>query len=489
MTVHRSPVLAAHPRFSRRTAVQAGAIGLLGLGGNHLSALRAEGGKASAARRHKSVIYLFLSGGLAQHESFDMKPDAPDRIRGEFLPIDTSVPDIRICEHLPRLARIADKWALLRSLTHPYNEHSQGHAAMLTGMTPRGRGFSGSKPQGTDYPCIASVVGRQMPRNNNLPPAVVLPERLVHVTGRVIPGQFGGLMGPEHDPWFIEASQFRSSQYYHGAFPEYGFHRTTGAHTPENYRFAAPSFSLPPGVLAPRFKNRVGLLETIDAQRKHLDRTVAVGSFDRYRQEAVSLLLDGGVHKALDIHSAPDKIQDRYGRNSFGWSCLMACQLVEAGVSLIQLNLGNNESWDTHEACFRNMREYLLPPTDRAVAALIEDLDDRGLLEDTLIVMAGEFGRTPKIVPSSRTKTPGRDHWGPVQTVFFAGGDVRGGTVVGSTDRIGGYPVSNTYKPENMAATIYEHLGIPRTAAWYDKLERPHQIYYGEPIVELKQGA
>jgi hypothetical protein len=328
-----------------------------------------------------------------------------------------------------------------------------------------------------------------MPRNNNLPPAVVLPERLVHVTGRVIPGQFGGLMGPEHDPWFIEASQFRSSQYYHGAFPEYGFHRTTGAHTPENYRFAAPSFSLPPGVLAPRFKNRVGLLETIDAQRKHLDRTVAVGSFDRYRQEAVSLLLDGGVHKALDIHSAPDKIQDRYGRNSFGWSCLMACQLVEAGVSLIQLNLGNNESWDTHEACFRNMREYLLPPTDRAVAALIEDLDDRGLLEDTLIVMAGEFGRTPKIVPSSRTKTPGRDHWGPVQTVFFAGGDVRGGTVVGSTDRIGGYPVSNTYKPENMAATIYEHLGIPRTAAWYDKLERPHQIYYGEPIVELKQGA
>ena len=328
-----------------------------------------------------------------------------------------------------------------------------------------------------------------MPRNNNLPPAVVLPEKLVHVTGRVIPGQFAGLMGPEHDPWFIEANQFRSSQYYHGAFPEYGFHRTTGKYTPENYRYAAPSFSLPPGVLAPRFKDRVGLLNTIDAQRRHLDRTVAVGGFDRYRQEAVSLLLDGGVHKALDVHSADGDLQDRYGRNSFGWSCLMASQLVEAGVSLVQVNLGNDESWDTHEACFRNMREYLLPPTDRAVATLIEDLDERGLLEDTLIVMAGEFGRTPKIVPSSRTKTPGRDHWGPVQTVFFAGGDVRGGTVVGSTDKIGGYPVANTYKPENMAATIYEHLGIPRTAAWHDKLDRPHQIYYGEPIVELKQGA
>ncbi|MBQ16851.1 MAG: hypothetical protein CMJ65_06975 [Planctomycetaceae bacterium] len=484
MALDRSPVPAVHPRFDRRTAVQAGAIGLLGLGGGHLRALQAAGENASRVH-HKSVIYIFLSGGLSQHESFDMKPDSPDGIRGEFTPIDTSVPDIRICEHLPQLSRIAHKWALLRSLTHPYNEHSQGHAAMLTGRTPRGRGFSGSKPQPTDHPCIASIVGSQMPRRNNLPPTVALPEKLIHVSGRVIPGQFGGVMGPENDPWFIEASGFRSNQYYHGAFPEYGFHRTTGAYTPPNYRFAAPSFGLPPGVLEPRFKSRLGLLETIDQQRRHLDRTHAVGGFDRYQQEAVSLLLDGGVHKALDVHSADADLQDRYGRNSFGWSCLMARQLIEAGVSLVQVNLGNDESWDTHEECFRNMREYLLPPTDRAVATLIEDLDQRGLLEDTLIVMAGEFGRTPKVVMSKRHNTPGRDHWGPVQTVFFAGGGVRGGTVIGATDKVGGYPIANAYKPENMAATIYEHLGIPRDATWTDKVDRPNRIYHGESIAGL----
>jgi uncharacterized protein (DUF1501 family) len=163
----------------------------------------------------------------------------------------------------------------------------------------------------------------------------------------------------------------------------------------------------------------------------------------------------------------------------------MARQLIEAGVSLVQVNLGNDESWDTHEECFRNMREYLLPPTDRAVATLIEDLDQRGLLEDTLIVMAGEFGRTPKVVMSKRHNTPGRDHWGPVQTVFFAGGGVRGGTVIGATDKVGGYPIANAYKPENMAATIYEHLGIPRDATWTDKVDRPNRIYHGESIAGL----
>ena len=485
MSASSSPVPAVHPRFSRRTTLQAGAIGLLGLGMGQVRALQSMAGEASTTRRHKSVIYIFLSGGLAQHESFDMKPDAPVGIRGEFVPIDTSVPDIRICEHLPQLARIAHKWSLLRSLTHPYNEHSQGHAAMLTGMTPRGRGFSGSKPQPSDYPCIASIVGSQLGRQNNLPPVAVLPEKLIHVSGRTIPGQFGGQMGPEHDPWFIEASGFRSGQYYHGAFPEYGFHRTTGAYTPPNYRFAAPSFNLRQGVLERRFRNRLDLLGTIDRQRRDLARTAAVGSFNRYGQEAVSLLLDGGVHKALDVHSADAGLQDRYGRNSFGWSCLMARQLVEAGVSLVQVNLGNDESWDTHEECFRNMREYLLPPTDRAVAALINDLDDRGLLEDTLIVMAGEFGRTPKIVVSRAHNTPGRDHWGPVQTVFFAGGSVRGGRVIGATDKIGGYPIADAYKPENMAATIYEHLGLPRTSAWHDRLDRPNHIYHGEPIAGL----
>ena len=197
------------------------------------------------------------------------------------------------------------------------------------------------------------------------------------------------------------------------------------------------------------------------------------------------MLLDGGVHTALDVHAADAKLQERYGRNSFGWSLLMARQLVEAGVSLVQVNLGNNESWDTHESAFRNLSQFLLPPTDRAVSALIDDLAERGLLDDVLIVMAGEFGRTPRVF-GEKNKLPGRDHWGAVQTVFFAGGGARGGTVIGSSDSIGGYPKSDPQTPENMAATIYESLGLPKTIAWKDSLDRPHHVYQGDPIAGLK---
>ncbi len=474
-----------HPVLTRRTAIQAGAIGLLGVGMNHVGALRANSAGPMPPKRPRAVIYIFLSGGLSQHESFDLKPSAPDKIRGEFSPISTKNSGIHISEHLPLLAQCSDKWSLVRSLTHPYNEHSEGHAAMLTGMTPRARGFSGSRPKPSDYPCIASIVGALKPRRNNLPPSIVLPEKLIHVSGRTIPGQFAGMMGAEHDPWFVEASQFSSSEYYHGAFPEYGFQRTRGAYTPENYKFAAPSFSLPQGVLDDRFKSRLRLLESVNQQRRDLDRAANVQSFDRHRDDAISLLLDGGVHKALDVHAADPKLQDRYGRNSFGWSCLMARQLVEAGVSMVQVNLGNDESWDTHEEIFRNMREFLLPPTDKAVSALIDDLHERGLLENTLIVMAGEFGRTPKITVIPSRKTPGRDHWGAVQSVFFAGGGVQGGRVIGATDKIGGYPTADPQKPENMAATIYQTLGIPQTAAWYDNLDRPHFVYHGQPIAGL----
>ncbi|MFM8477397.1 MAG: DUF1501 domain-containing protein, partial [Planctomycetaceae bacterium] len=236
-----------------------------------------------------------------------------------------------------------------------------------------------------------------------------------------------------------------------------------------------------------QFNSRLALLRSIEAQRTALDTAAQQLRYDRHRQAAVSLLLDHRVHRALDVHAASDHLQDRYGRNSFGWSLLMARQLVEAGVSLVQVNLGNDESWDTHEAAFRNLREFLLPPTDRAVSALLEDLSERGLLDDVLVVMAGEFGRTPKVFtfPGAETKLPGRDHWGAVQTVFFAGGGVRGGAVVGESDATGGYPKSDPQTPENMAATIYQALGLPKSIVWKDALERPHQVYHGEPIMGL----
>jgi uncharacterized protein (DUF1501 family) len=192
------------------------------------------------------------------------------------------------------------------------------------------------------------------------------------------------------------------------------------------------------------------------------------------------------VRRAIDVTHADGGLQERYGRNSFGWSLLMACRLVEAGVTLVQVNLGNNETWDTHGDAFPRFKNKLFPPTDRALSALLDDLDASGLLASTLIVMAGEFGRTPKVstLPDSFAG-PGRDHWGAVQTVFFAGGGVHGGTVIGASDKDGAYPASAAQRPENMAATIYHALGIPSAAVWRDNLERPHNVYYGDPIPGL----
>ncbi|HUG93682.1 MAG TPA: DUF1501 domain-containing protein [Planctomycetaceae bacterium] len=475
------------PGVSRRTAIQAGAIGLLGLGMNHVRALRAAAPRredtASDGARAKTCIYIFLSGGLAQHDSFDLKPDAPDTIRGEFQPIATATPGIEICEHLPLLAARSGLWALCRSLTHPSNEHSAGHHIMLTGRTSLPPGFSPNQPGPTDWPSIAAIAGASMEPRNNLPPAVVLPEKLVHFSGRVIPGQFAGMLGTHRDPWFIEASPFHSTSY--GAFPEYHFDHQQRGHADERV-FQAPNLALSHGVTQGAFANRVSLLDEIERQRRYLDRHAQVESFDRYRQGVISLLTDPGLRRAFDVSLADAETQDRYGRNAFGWSLLMARRLVEAGVNLVQVNLGNDETWDTHGNAFPHLRDKLFPPTDRALSALLDDLRDSGQLDETLIVMAGEFGRTPKIsLLPQHYKLPGRDHWGAVQTVFFAGGGVRGGTVVGSSDRTGGYPAESPQTPETMAATIYDSLGIPPTAVWRDAVERPHHIYHSEPIAGL----
>jgi len=459
--------------------LEAGSIGILGLGMNHVSALTAadELTETGPHTRAKSAILIFLSGGLTQHDSFDPKPDSPDDIRGEFHPIATRTPGFQICEHLPKLAERSQKWSVIRSLTTPYNGHSEGHMAIQSGRTPLPVGFNASKPQPTDWPSIASVVGDALPpRNNNLPTAVALPERLVHRTGRVIPGQFGGQMGNRRDPWFIEASPFNAKSY--GAYPDYEFHFVRGREQNKNLSFQAPNLTLPEGLNSNRLASRARLSSMLDQQRRHLGQAADVQAFDHYRQASISLLSNPKVQRAFDVHGADTKVLDRYGRNSFGWSLLMARQLVEAGVNLIQVNLGNNETWDTHDNNFPLLRDCLLPPTDQSVSALLDDLDDRGLLDETLIVMVGEMGRTPKI----NKKLPGRDHWGAVQSVFVAGGGIQGGVIVGASDKDGAYPASDPQRPENLAATIYHALGIPPTATWKDDLDRPHHIYHGEPI-------
>jgi len=477
-----------HPRLSRRTALTAGSVGLLGLGMNHVEELRAQAAgraaetAASALRRGhaKSVIFVFLSGGLTQHESFDPKPKAPQGIRGDFNPISTSTPGFQICEHLPLLAARSHKWSVLRSLTSPYNGHSSGHMAFQSGRTVLPPTFNGSKPMPEDWPSIASIVGAVTePRNDNLPPAAVLPERLVHRSTRVIPGQFAGEMGRRHDPWFIEASPFNATSY--GAYPEYEFHFTRGRERNKNLSFQAPNLSLPEGITQGRLGNRRQLLEVIESQRRDLDRFAVTENFSRSREGAISLLTDKSVQEAFDVTRAPEKVQERYGKNAFGWSLLMARRLVAAGVNLVQVNLGNNETWDTHDNAFPLLKDCLLPPTDRALAGLIDDLEESGELDETLIVMLGEMGRTPKI----NTKLPGRDHWGAVQSAFFAGGGIQGGRAVGSSDQLAAYPASNAQRPENVAATIYHSLGLPDTTAWTDELNRPHHIYHGEPIYDL----
>ena len=252
--------------------IQAGSIGLLGLGMNHLTPLRAmDDLSETSSSAPRSVIFIFLSGGLTQHDSFDPKPDAPDGIRGEFNPIATRTPGIQICEHLPLLAQRSDKWALLRSLTTPYNGHSQGHMAILSGRTPMPPGFQGSKPTPGNWPSIASVAGDTVTtRHDNLPPAVVLPERLIHRSTRVIPGQFGGQMGSHRDPWFIEASPFNPTSY--GAYPDYEFHFVRGRERNKDLLFQAPNLNLPEGLTPPRLNNREQLRSLIDAQRRDLDR-------------------------------------------------------------------------------------------------------------------------------------------------------------------------------------------------------------------------
>ena len=476
------------PGISRRTILQAGSIGLLGLDLAGLSAVGACAAESPQRAPAKSVLFIFLSGGLSQLDSFDMKPEGPAEIRGEFAPIATSAPGIRICEHLPRIASCADTWALVRSLTHGSNEHNEAHTLMLTGRSMLPPGWQEKKPQPTDWPSISATVGRATSeRRASLPSAVVVPQRLVNMNqgGVVTPGQFAGRMGKRHDPWFIEASPYRGDDV-KGAYPGHAYRRRTETLVEDQSQFRAPVLTLPEGLTHARMLRRDRLLRNIDRQRRGLQESVGVQRVNRFRESVVTLLTDPKVRRAFDVGGADARTADRYGRNAFGWTLLMARRLLDAGVTLVQANLGNYNTWDLHGGIFKISRDWLYPPADQAISALLEDLAASGQLDETLVVMASEFGRTPRIfkVPNAYV-TPGRDHWGAVQTALFAGAGVNGGAVVGASDRIGAYPASAPKRPEDFAATIYHALGLPPTASWLDDAQRPHYIYHGQPIREL----
>jgi hypothetical protein len=456
----------------------------------HLHPLRSLAAESKVRRfKAKSVIFLFASGGMSHIDTFDPKPDAPDTVRGPFRPIATRTPGLVISEHLPLLAQRSKHWALCRSLTTGTDEHEQGHQVILSGRLELPVGFNPNLPQATDWPAIAALANYAARGRHNLPPAVVLPQKMIRTDLGSVPrvGQFAGLLGSHWDPWFLEC--VASCHHGWGACPqcydgrsEFQDGRVYGRH--EGPLFQAPSLLLPEDIPAARLQDRVTLLAAFDEQRRLLDRSAAAGRYDRHQQKVVALLAGCGTQRSLfDVANADPKTLDRYGRNKYGWSMLLAGRLIEAGVSLVQVNLGKTSTWDLHQANFPILKDLLLPPTDRALSALLDDLKDKGLLQDTLIVMASEFGRTPRI--NTAKPAPGRDHWGAVQSVFFAGGGVQGGRVVGSSDRHGARPATDPQRPDDLAATIYQALGIPRSATWPDSSERPHSFYTGEPLSGL----
>lgn len=461
--------------FSRRGALQAGAIGL-GLGLSELSAFRAWSGVVNVPKT-KSVIFIFLTGGLSHHDSFDMKPHAPSEIRGEFQPIATRTPGIHICEHLPLLAQRTDQYALVRSMHTASSSHEPACHMLLTGRLDLPPGFSLAKvPSENEWPSIPSVVMHALrDRRQVMPPAVVLPQPSINEAGKVRPGQYAGQLGNRWEAWHVDIAS--NCPLGNGACPDcFRFDGSSFEHGAEAI-FDTPTLTLPAGGNS-RFRGRVGLLESL--QRQQIALQEVADKLDPHRQQAISVLGDPKTSSAFDVENADAKALERYGKNKFGLSVLMAKRLVEAGVNLVQVNLGKNSSWDTHARNFVNLKENLLPPLDQCVSALLDDLSVSGLLEETLVVVTGEFGRTPKI-----NKNAGRDHWGPVNTMLFAGGGVHGGNVIGASDRIGAEPIDAMQTPENFAATIYTALGIPGDARWTDVNGRPHKIYRGNPIPGL----
>jgi hypothetical protein len=445
--------------LTRRSFVQVGCSGYLGLGLPGLLAARGASAATGKGGRPKSVILILMSGGLGQHDSFDMKPDAPEGIRGEFKPIDTAVPGIQMCEHLPGLAAQARKLAIVRTMSHPEGNHLLAVHRVLTGQvsSPRGASDLDRVASRDDFPCYGAVLDRVGGRRGEgIPNGVALPVRLVE--GPLTwPGQDAGFLGSRHDPWQLKIDPVK----------------------PES---RDDSLSLAEGLDSPRLH-----------RRRHLMSQAAPmppgDAFADQQDAALAMLSSGRVGKALDLEREDPRQLDRYGRHLFGRSLLMARRLVEAGVPIVQATMGIVQTWDTHVGNFPRLKNDLLPPLDRAVSALLDDLAMRGMLDDTMVVLLGEFGRTPKIAELTPGAVPGRDHWPAVFPAVFAGGGVVGGQVIGKSDKMGAFPVTRAFGPTDLAATIYGALGIDPASEVRDRLGRPLRICTGERIDPLYTAA
>jgi hypothetical protein len=452
--------------LTRREWLRAGSLGACGLSLPtllHASQIEAKSSHPEGAfGKAKACILLFYLGGPPQHETWDPKPDAPLQIRGNLKPIATRVPGLRVGELMPRIARLADHICVLRALSTNDNAHSSSGYWMLTGTPHQPMNVENAKLGApNDWPCVGAVV-RRLRGGQGLPSAVTLPEHIWN-TGMISwPGQDAGFLGRKSDPWLLHCD-------------------------PSAENFGVQGLSLPTEVPNLRFQERRSLLQQVNEHLDRMDRSRAYGRYNGESEQAFDLLRSNKARLAFDLNREPPATRDRFGRCRFGQSVLLARRLVEAGVSLVQVNWTRtatdsdiNPVWDTHARNEERLRTALMPPMDQAYSALLEDLAERGLLEQTLVVWMGEFGRSPKI-----NQVGGRDHWGHVFSVALAGGGVRGGQVYGSSDRIGGHPSEGRVQPQDLVATIYHCLGCRPSTEIHDSLGRPLTISRGEVVRQV----
>ena len=444
--------------LSRRTLLKVGGLGLLGLSQSYL--LRAEATGQARTATAKSVILLFQFGGASHIDTFDPKPQAPQGIRGEFGVIDTSIPGRQITEHLPRLAQLADKYALVHGVHHNSSSHNPGAYVSLTGRESL-VDIVTLNASANDFPHPGSIVDHLQPGRRDVPTFVSLPTMIADGPFRT-PGEFAGFLGKKHDPlWVLK--------------------------DPNAKNFGIEELSLPDGIDVERISDRREALQELNALSSLAERTADVRGMDEYQQRAIDLVTSPRTKQAFAIGEEPDQLRDRYGRNRYGQSVLLARRLVEAGVSLVQVNWfrGPDEPpdapcWDSHANESQRLKTVLAPAFDQALSALLEDLQQRGLLDEVLVACLAEFGRTPHF-----NARAGRDHWGSVFSVALAGGGVRGGQVYGASDVLGAQPDSGRVLPEDLTATILHCLGYAPQAEIRDGLGRPLPASRGEVLQRI----
>jgi len=450
----------------RREIVSIGGAAAFGLSLGRLLAMERTmnapaGGLPGGRPRARSCLVIFLAGGPPQHETFDPKPSAPVEIRGPFVPIATSVPGMHFSELLPHTAARAHRLCVIRSMTTGIHSHSTSGAFMLTGQRPRSSAES-VPPGPDDWPSLAAAVGALRPSASSPLGSVILPEPLVNNPAIPWPGQDGGFMGPAWHPHLLRCDPAAEQLDIEGL--------AVGSHDR-------------------RIDDRRALLERLDGAFAARQRAAVLDRQARAHDDAFALLRSGTARTALEIEREPHAVRDRYGRHRFGQSLLLARRLIEAGVRIVQVNFprepgdtaSSNPLWDTHRDNAARLRDVLCPQFDGPFATLLDDLSDRGLFGETLVVVMGEFGRTPRI-----NSHGGRDHWGNVFSVALAGGPVPGGAVIGASDSHGGFPRERPVTPPDLAATILEVMGIPHGHEFRDPLARPRAVTTGgRPLPEI----